>query len=241
MVVEDNVALDLPINIFVDNKHILTLFGVPQNLEDLAIGYLLGEGIVSTLDEVESVSIENTDISIYLSPEAKPRLEKYGSARLVLSSCGSLEDYFNVLSRGSVPYVLSRHRVCAGRLVEIVRDFIAGRSFPRSELALHTAAIVVSNEFRVYREDVSRHAVIDKVIGGAAREGVDFGEAILVTSGRLSADMVLKASRVGIPIAVSLRGPLFSGIYVALRTGVTVVSVPRGKGATVYTYPERIK
>jgi formate dehydrogenase accessory protein FdhD len=89
-------------------------------------------------------------------------------------------------------------------------------------------------------EDVSRHVAVDKIIGAAAFKRADPSRSIIATSGRQSSDIVMKAARFGVPILVSLRGSLYSGIYTAEWTGITLVSVTRGKGVTIYSHPERI-
>jgi formate dehydrogenase accessory protein FdhD len=112
----------------------------------------------------------------------------------------------------------------------------------RNSIAVHTAFLysVERDNVRYVAEDVSRHVTVDKVIGMAALDRADFSDLVLFTTGRQASDMVFKAARVGIPITVSLRGPLYSGVYTAFKTGVTLVAITRGKGLTVYTHPERI-
>jgi putative molybdopterin biosynthesis protein len=112
----------------------------------------------------------------------------------------------------------------------------------RNSIAVHTAFLysVERDNVRYVAEDVSRHVTVDKVIGMAALDRADFSDLVLFTTGRQASDMIFKAARVGIPITVSLRGPLYSGVYTAFKTGVTLVAITRGKGLTVYTHPERI-
>jgi FdhD protein len=105
---------------------------------------------------------------------------------------------------------------------------------------MHSAAIFYDNKMKAFAEDVGRHNAIDKVIGSSAKQELDLGRAVLVTTGRQPADLVLKPARVGIPITVSMRGPIHSGIAAAENVGVTLVCFARGPRMNVYTYPERI-
>lgn len=238
--VEDDVALDAPIGLFLNETKIATIFAMPSDLEDLALGHLLGEGVIESTDVVERISVSDSDITVHTRPGVELDVDSYRETRLILSSCGTLEDYINILKEISAPRVASTYKVKLDDMVEMVKLFSSGKYAPRSRLSVHSAALLEGDELRVYREDVSRHALIDKVIGGGARGETEFGRSVLITTGRLSGDMILKVSRVGIPIAISIRGPLYSGIYAGLKTGVTVISIPRGRGLTVYTYPERV-
>ena len=98
----------------------------------------------------------------------------------------------------------------------------------------------VEGEVLAYAEDVGRHNAVDKVIGALALDGGDFSRCVLVSSGRQSSYMVLKAARVGIPVVVSQAGPLESGIRVAEELGVTLICFARGRRMNIYTHPKRV-
>jgi FdhD protein len=91
-----------------------------------------------------------------------------------------------------------------------------------------------------FGEDVGRHNAVDKVVGAGVLEGLDFGGCVLVSSGRLSGEIVLKAARVGVPVVVSVAGPLESGVRIAEAAGITLVGFVRGRRLNVYTHGERI-
>jgi FdhD protein len=238
--VEDDVALEAPVNIFLNGRQFVTLFATPHDLEDLAYGHLLGEGIIDRVGDVASLELDGTDLLVTLASDVEGRIERHREARLIISSCGSVEDYFEALNRIARPRVRSTYRVSVADVLGAVRGLSSESSSFKHSVAVHTAAIYSGGRQVARVEDVSRHVTVDKVIGKAARLGVDFAHSILATTGRQASDMILKAGRVGVPITVSLRGPLYSGIYSALKIGITLVSTTRGRGLTVYTHPERI-
>jgi formate dehydrogenase accessory protein FdhD len=174
--------------------------------------------------------------------DVRERLTRRRKEKIVTSSCGSVEDYVNALNSISGPWVASEKRVDAERLGRMVGLSAKVSKGFRNSIAVHTAFLysVERDNVRYVAEDVSRHVTVDKVIGMAALDRADFSDLVLFTTGRQASDMVFKAARVGIPITVSLRGPLYSGVYTAFKTGVTLVAITRGKGLTVYTHPERI-
>jgi FdhD protein len=90
-------------------------------------------------------------------------------------------------------------------------------------------------------EDVGRHNAVDKVIGKGLLAGVNFARSFLISTGRLSADMVVKCAMAGIPVAASRAAPLESGVLAAEMSGLTLVGFARGARLSVYTCPKRVK
>jgi FdhD protein len=89
-------------------------------------------------------------------------------------------------------------------------------------------------------EDVGRHNAIDRVIGRAFQRGLDFSELMLVSSGRLTGDMVLKAAVAQIPFVASISAGISSGIELAEAAGITLIGFVRGARMNIYTHPDRL-
>ena len=244
-VVEDYIALEAPVNIYVNDRHLVTLFATPTELKELAVGHLIGEGVIDGLDDLENITVDGFDILAYVridEEKLEKRIEGHRNIRLIYSSCGSIEDYMRALDRVDKPRVLSSFKLKAEKLRELITKFGRGSKSFKHSISVHTSAIYDGKEDNIayFSEDVSRHVTVDKIIGKAIMNGVNLDNAVLLTTGRQASDMVMKAARVGIPITVSLRGPLFSGVYTAMKTGITMISIVRGKGLTIYSHHHRI-
>ena len=243
--VEDYVALESPINIYVNDNHLITLFATPYKLEELAVGHLVGEGIISNPKEIKEITIDGSDILVYTNTDEQKleeRIKEHARMKIIYSSCGSIEDYIRALDGIKKPRVNSDYRITADKLFKLITQFGHGSKSFKFSISVHTAAVYDGESDRIigYMEDVSRHVTVDRAVGRLLLERVNPSKAIILTTGRQASDMVLKAARAGVPITVSLRGPLFSGVYAALKTGITMASIVRGKGLTVYSYHERI-
>ncbi|MCJ7560285.1 formate dehydrogenase accessory sulfurtransferase FdhD, partial [Candidatus Bathyarchaeota archaeon] len=106
---------------------------------------------------------------------------------------------------------------------------------------VHAAAIYKADGSLIaLAEDVGRHNAVDKVIGIAALKQTSFGECFLASSGRLSGDVVFKASKVGLPIVASLAAALDSGIAMAEAANLTLAGFVRGKRMNIYTFDNRM-
>jgi FdhD protein len=239
----DWVAEEVPLHLFVNSTFWATILCTPTNLKELAIGHLLSEGIVKSIDEIEEVTLkekENT-CTVKLNPEIKVEDRVQISrlhVRVILSACGSGSPY---QYKGKVPKVESDLRVKARVIFDSVNQLNFKAEGFRQTGGLHVAAIYKSDGSLVsLAEDVGRHNAVDKVIGMAALGKVDFGGCFVALSGRISGDVAFKAAKVGLPIVASLSAALSSGIATAEESNVTLAGFVRGKRLNVYTFPGRI-
>jgi len=244
---KDLVAEETPLHVFLNQTHYVTILCLPTQLKELAVGYLLSEGVLKSVDEIKEVRLGKAGrCQIRLKPEVN--MEKRVSitqpfTRLVLSACGS-PDYWPIsklIDRLDLHKLPVGFTVKAGVVSEAVRWLnILAETF-RKTGGVHVAALYLQNgELITYAEDVGRHNAVDKVIGSAVLRKLDFSNCFLASSGRLTGDIVLKAARVGIPVVASLTAAVSSGVEAAKRTGQTLIGFVRGTRMNVFTYPERI-
>ncbi len=239
----DYVAEETPLHLYVNSTFWATILCSPTSLKELAVGHLLSEGIVKSIDEIEQVNLkenENTCI-VKLEPNVKVedriRISRL-HARVITSACGSSLPYQYT---GKTPTVESDLKVNSKVIFDSVNQLNFKAEGFRQTGGLHVAAIYKSDGSLVaLAEDVGRHNAVDKVIGIAALGRVEFGECFLALSGRISGDVAFKAAKVGLPIIASLAAALSSGIASAEGSNVTLAGFVRGKRLNIYTNPERI-
>ncbi len=106
---------------------------------------------------------------------------------------------------------------------------------------VHAAALAAVSGLLVFREDIGRHNAVDKVIGACLLQGVPFADKILLSSGRLSSEIVHKADRCGLPIVVSRGAPTDRSVALARERGITLIGFARGDRMNLYSIPERVK
>jgi len=241
--IADNVAEEKPLYVFLNRTFYATIFCSPSNPKELAIGHLLSEGIVKSVDEIEEVLMKEEDVSrvklkSYVNLDNRLKLLKPFS-RVILSACVSSGPY---QFSGRLPKIKSNLTVKAETILASVNqlNFIA-RTF-RETGGVHAAAIYAGDgKLLAFAEDVGRHNAVDKVIGIAALNKTNFDCCFLALSGRLTGDIVLKAARVRLPIVASLAAAIDSGIKIGEDVGLTLIGFVRGKRMNIYTFPERVK
>jgi len=238
--VEEPVAAECPVNIFVNEQYIITLLATPQFQKELALGWLFDEGVLHSLDEVRAVSLDqdNANVTTRHLSVGEP-LQTAGVSRLVTTACAlSVKGFFKAISQVG-KLVESDYEVEACELSSMLRRLDEAKLF-RATGGVHAAALFEEKRLVAFAEDVGRHNAIDKVVGIGLQSRVRFSRSVLISSGRQPADMVLKAARMGIPIVASRAAPIRSGIIAAEKTGITLVCFIRDHQMNVYTHPSRI-
>jgi FdhD protein len=212
--IDDYVAEERPLHLFLNAIYWATILCSPSNLKEMSVGHLLSEGILKSTREIEEVNLNEMEGSCYVKLKASVNAkERIGLSRL-------------------------HQRVVTSAFVNQL-NFQA--EVFRQTGGVHAAAIYTANGSMVaLAEDVGRHNAVDKVIGIAALKNTNFSECFLTSTGRLSGDIVFKASKVGLPIVASLGAALDSGVTMAEAANLTLAGFVRGKRMNVYNAPERI-
>jgi len=237
---EDEVALDDAVCIFLNDEYFRTLIASPNMKKELVVGHLLSEGIITSKNEVLEVEVRPPQVSIVLKKDVDLGIQSMNKMRLVTTACGSSPVPLKTEQLGSLK-VRSDVRVEADNILSMMSELNRRSSVFRRTGGTHSA-MLCSQEGRVlaFAEDVGRHNAVDKVVGAGALGGYEMNRCILLSSGRQSSEIVLKAARSGIPLIASVAGPLASGINVAEAAGITLICFVRGKRMNVYTHPQRV-
>ena len=236
---EDFVAIDKPINLFINGKHFVTFMASPKNLRELAIGHLLGDGVIGGLDDLEKVRVKGVNVEV--RTKSGIRSEAAESIKVIPTACGATEDLVGLLGGMNIPKPKFTEFE-AGVISSAFKSLQSSSEVFQDTGGTHAAALFTrEGEMIACAEDVGRHNAVDKIIGKGLIEGIDFAECFLISSGRLPADMVVKCLRAGIPLVASKAAPLESGILAAEAGGLTLVGFVRGSRLNVYTHPGRVK
>ncbi len=203
----------------------------PTFLKEFAVGFLLGEGLAVSVEDITKVNVQGHLIDVNIN------LEDFDIRKelIVGSDCfGGWRTKIELVEK-----VESDFQITKDEIFEAF-DKLKGEAKVWKETGgTHIAGIVNKDNFTAI-EDVSRHVAVDKVIGAAALKGYDLSRSFIVYSGRMPADMMIKIARVRIPIIASNAAPTSSGYSVATESGVTMIGFVRGNRFNVYSSPERV-
>jgi FdhD protein len=239
--VKQLIAKDVPISIYINGKHLVTILSTVGKTKELAVGFLIGEGILNLKEEIVDLQVKEQVVRVKTNVDVEKRIQLYQTTKIVTTACGSVENLpkliARLLDRVEKPRVKSQIKVSPQLITQAISELNRKAITP----GMHGSAIFYRDGKLIsFAEDVGRHNAVDKVIGEALLLDVELSQCILTSTGRQTADIVLKCARVGIPIIASIMGPLYSGVYIAEKTGVTLVCFVRGQQMNIYTHPERI-
>ena len=227
----------------------------PKDLEDFAIGYCLGEGLIKDFSDIESIKLDGSNVLVTTKLTHNPE-EDLEQDSIVQKRKGNCEhacvcrllEYQGVNSdnAGGIRSELktiepnnSNLKIDATQIIKDIKHLTDEAKIWQKTAGVHVAQLKYGDEI-IVREDVSRHVAVDKVIGAASKEGYDLSNSYISYSGRMPADMLIKVIRVGIPIIISNAAPASSGIDVAKTGNITVVGFVKDNRFTVFTAPERV-
>ncbi|ALN73922.1 formate dehydrogenase accessory sulfurtransferase FdhD [Aureimonas sp. AU20] len=242
---ERNVPAETAVALSVNGSTHAVMMATPADLREFAIGLALSERIVSTIGDIETLEIEQTDSGydcrLWLAPSLAAR---YVARRRLMTGpvgcglCGveSLEQ-----TRPELPELADRLRVAPEAIVKAVADLGARQTLGAATRAVHAAAFAaVDGTIQVVREDVGRHNALDKVAGWLALEGVAAGEGFLVMTSRVSVELVQKAAVMGCELLAAVSAPTALALDSAEVAGLTLVVVVRGPDFELATHPQRV-
>ena len=131
-------------------------------------------------------------------------------------------------------------RVRAGQIRRLMHGLRRGSELYREAGAVHSAALATTGEIVLFRDDIGRHNAVDKIHGECFLRDIPVADKILLTTGRISSEILVKAAKLGVAILVSRSSPTDLALELAGRTGITVVGQVRGGGLTIYTGEGRV-
>jgi len=236
---EATVVSEYPLQLIVNGREIATLIGSPHDLRFLVAGFLRLQGFVSSLQDFEMFSVceEFGTANVKIKGELPERLKP-----VLTSGCGTGITF-------TLPAVASEHISppshrpprSPGQIFSLMNALSQKADHYRSHGGIHSAAIGRNGALMLYAEDLGRHNTFDRIAGEALFKGIDMTGAELVTSGRVSTEMVAKAALMGISVIASRTSPTDMAIKLCDQAGICLIGYVRGESFTVYSHPEAIE
>lgn len=226
-----HVAREMELKIYVNEKALVTILCTAAKLDYLVIGYLYAEGIISGMGDVASmkVSIEESLADVRLSnlDYELPTLRKLGcSGSSVFKTQGQKFD---------------SDLVCTPtEILSLMKQLHDQMELYHFSGGVHTSALSDTRNLLVVAEDIGRHNTLNKIQGECVLRGITTRDRLMLITGRISSEMLLKAAKMEAPIIVSRHAPTKSAISLAHDLGIALVGHARGSQLAVYSHPERL-
>jgi FdhD protein len=226
---------EISLCLHVNGRDLVTYQCSPVDQEAMAIGFLAAEGFIESLDDIELLELSHsgTCVDIWLRrPVTLP--ERF----IKTSGCGEGVT-FDDLSRQQPPLPHTT-TITPAQLMALFQELGRRETLYPLTRGIHAAALCRPEGLVLIAEDVGRHNTLDKLRGKAMLQGMATEGAILITTGRISSEMLGKAAKMGVPIVASRTSPTSRSVALAQAWNITVVGYVRRESLRVYTAPWRV-
>ena len=240
--ISDPVVLEYPFTLHINGEQYVTLVCSPQHLEELVYGLLFSDNIIQGMEDVDDLSVVHDKglARIQLKDLLDDR-KKHRGRRVITSGCGKSTVFYNVEDLVTQRPVRSTMTVTPEVIQELMKVFDKSSGTYLSTGGTHSCAICKEDAILFFASDIGRHNALDKCVGYLLKNTIESKECYIVSSGRLSSEMVYKCMRAGIGIVASRSATTKLAIEVADQLGITLIGFVRGRRMNVYTHPERIR
>lgn len=231
---DDEVIIEYPFTIFIDDEEIITLLCTPKSLEELAVGFLYSEGYINSLDAIEKVLLNEEKGRAYVYLKYRKMLNLSGK-RAITSGCGKGTVFYNVLDSIKCRKIEKTVNISSGTVMKLSKLFNQKSELFLNTGGVHSCGLCDNEKILYFEEDIGRHNALDKILGISLIEGIDLSDKVVITSGRISSEMLIKTAKRGIPAIVSRSAPTSLAIDMAKELNILLIGFARGEKMNVYT------
>ena len=222
------------------------MMATPQDLEDFAVGFSLTEGVIASLDAIDSIEVVEEEIGVELriwlkAPEA---VEFLGRRRKMTgpTGCGLCGVETLIEAMRPPPDVGEGRSFTPDQIMTAVESLFPLQVLNQATRAVHAAGFWEPRRGLVaMREDVGRHNALDKLAGALARDGTSAQAGLVVLTSRVSIEMVQKSAAIGASVIAAVSAPTALAARMADACGMTLIAIARKDGFEVFTHPHRVK
>lgn len=236
------VAGESPLTLKVDDREIVTLMTLGTHPELLALGYLRNQRLIENIEDISSVDInweKETAFVTTVNGEGIKNWQEKLAKRTVTTGCGQGTVFSCTLDK-LYDRKLPRVNVKQSLLYELLRAIAQYNEIYKQAGAVHGCALCKGTEIISFVEDVGRHNAADAISGKMWLDDIPGEDKIFYTTGRLTSEIVMKVTLMGIPILLSRSGVTHMGLELARDLGVTMIARSKGKAFLVYNGQDNI-
>jgi FdhD protein len=229
--------VETPVSLTVNGEVWLTFMCTPVNLEAMSVGFLYNEGIIESMDEVENVHVcehgDNVDVWLNRTVEQPTSWRR-------TSGCTGGMTAVDMLAKPDIFFGGDGINFPPETIGLLVEQLFESQELYRETGGVHTSALSDGEKIVLSAEDIGRHNTLDKIAGLCLMNKIFPKTRILITTGRISSEMLQKAARMNVPILISRTSPSSLSIEMAERYGITLIGYARKHRFNVYSNSQRV-
>lgn len=233
--IDSETIVEMPVSLTVNGEPWLTFMCTPVDLEAMAVGFLYNEDLIQSIQEIADVRLctagDNIDVWLHHNLEKPETWRRTSGCTGGITSVQSMDPGKAITNGGLLP---------AEKVGKLVSRLFESQQLYRTTGGVHTSAISDGEDITLIAEDIGRHNTLDKLAGRMLLEEINIKRKIILTTGRISSEMLQKANRMRASIVISRTSPSSLSIELAERFGITLIGYARRNRFNIYAHPERI-
>lgn len=234
----DLVAAETAFTLYVNGELLVSLLCSPAELDAMAIGFLLSEGMLRDRESLLSVAVDEAGSAVAVKLKDLPAgWQQLMHKRTITSGCGQGVTFTDPRDLKSLPPRRHLVRTSPPAIRRLLQEFRTLSDLYVKTGGAHSAALADDKKILLFAEDIGRHNAVDKLLGKAFLAGIALDDKILLSSGRISGEIMTKVVRNRIPVLVSRAAPTCMSVTFAEEHGVTLIGFARGGRMNIYTHP----
>ena len=234
------VVTEKAITIFLNNQEIVTAMTIGDHLEELAIGFLFNQSMITADDKIVQIDYDEDLSVIVVRTEKKTNFEKKLQSKIRTSGCAQGTIYDDMFDKFETIMLPRELKISVSQIISLSKKINTTPSLYLKAGAIHGCVLATVYEPLIYMEDIGRHNAVDKISGVMFLKNIKPSNKVFYTTGRLTSEMVLKTVIMGLPILISRSGFTEAGVSLARRAGLTLIGRARGGRFIALSGDERI-
>ncbi|WP_434092372.1 formate dehydrogenase accessory sulfurtransferase FdhD [Priestia megaterium] len=241
--VEDKIVTEFPVTVKINEEEFVTMVCSPQYIEDMVIGYLASEGVIRAYKDIKNIWVQEKEGYVHVTiDKLNPYFQNLQNKRYITSCCGASRQGFVFINDALTAKKMNDISVelSSKDCFQLMNKLQQSAATFQETGGVHNAAICDKNGFMLSRMDIGRHNALDKLYGYCLKHHISIRDKVVVFSGRISSEILLKVAKIGCEVVLSKSAPTELALNLAEELGITTVGFIRNNSLNIYTCPERI-
>ena len=236
-----SVVREIPLTIFLNDREIITLLCTGAHIESLAVGFLKSEGLLQHRRNLQKVK-SDTDgqiVRVYTDEPTEMAEQLFGK-RTLTSGCGKGTIFYNVLDSLQSEPLKNQVTMRVDQVRKLMTELHKRSELYRLSRGVHNCGLATTKKILLFRADIGRHNAVDMILGECFLKEVDTSDKILITTGRITSEILIKAAKMKIPTLISRSAATSLSLDLAHKLNMTVIGYVRGGSILAYTGGENL-
>ncbi|MDA3886245.1 MAG: formate dehydrogenase accessory sulfurtransferase FdhD [Candidatus Delongbacteria bacterium] len=235
--ITDPIVNESTISLVINYKQLTSIACTPEHLKDLAAGFLFTSGITSEDNKLLDLKYDEKNNVVHIKMENNDIIKELIFSKMRPVGCGSGELLF---AKRNIQRLENDLKIKSLTISSLMKEFNKGSELFLKTGGVHSAALADTEKMLVFREDIGRHNAVDKVIGNMYLNDISLTDKVILTSGRISSEIVMKVINCKIPMIISRSAPTIKAVELAEKNNITLIGFARSTNFNVYTGSQNI-